>query len=219
MEDKIDKDREFFNLFRNNGVRFYKLLNEEEEHFGFKYKTGLNVDTLPFNPNGKCEPGGLYFIPEFMLPATMYELHFRCGFKFEKIREVIGVPEDANIKYEANRYYFKFKADKIILGESKPLYTYTEGISQHINFENYNTAYACMKSCGLFLRYVPHYIQNNRLCLVAVDSGGYDAYKYISKNVKFSIKERLLLYYYIIRIKGSLYEVGYLQTIKNIYLH
>ena len=40
---------------------FYKLTNETEKHHNFQYQDGLNVDTVEFNPVGKCSAGGLYF--------------------------------------------------------------------------------------------------------------------------------------------------------------
>jgi hypothetical protein len=43
------------------GQKFYKITNEKETHKGFKYKTGLNIDTVPFEKEGSCVSGGLYF--------------------------------------------------------------------------------------------------------------------------------------------------------------
>lgn len=41
--------------------RFFKLTNEHEIHHGFHYQNGMNIDILPFEWNGACCPGGLYF--------------------------------------------------------------------------------------------------------------------------------------------------------------
>ncbi len=38
-----------------------KLTNRLENHNGFQFKTGLNVDFIPFNPKVECQPGGIYF--------------------------------------------------------------------------------------------------------------------------------------------------------------
>ncbi len=51
--------------------KFYKVLQTDLVHHGFKYALGLNVDTQKFNPSGTCQPGGLYYttaehIPEFL---------------------------------------------------------------------------------------------------------------------------------------------------------
>jgi hypothetical protein len=48
-------------------MNFYKITNEEETHRGLQYHDGLVVDTVPFNPNGTCEPGGIYFAREDIL--------------------------------------------------------------------------------------------------------------------------------------------------------
>jgi hypothetical protein len=40
---------------------FIKFINYDKKHHNFTYKLGLNEDFLPFNPNGSCESGGLYF--------------------------------------------------------------------------------------------------------------------------------------------------------------
>ena len=42
---------------------FYKIVNPKG-HTGMIYKNGKNVDVLPFNPSGDCEPGGIYFSRE-----------------------------------------------------------------------------------------------------------------------------------------------------------
>ena len=43
------------------GKIFVKLTNREENHRGYQFKTGLNIDKLPFNPKGECQSGGIYF--------------------------------------------------------------------------------------------------------------------------------------------------------------
>ena len=87
-------------------MRFYKFTNKEEVHNGFKYKTGLNVDTQPFNPSGDCKPGGLYFAREDIFAFVKYD-----GW----LREVT-LPENEPV-YENTREPKKFKAHRIILGE------------------------------------------------------------------------------------------------------
>lgn len=46
-------------------IEFFKLTNESECHNGFHFKTGLNIDDLPFNYNvyDPCGMGRLYFAP------------------------------------------------------------------------------------------------------------------------------------------------------------
>ena len=41
-------------------TKYIKLTNAKCEHNGFKFKEGLNVDTIPITKD-ECTPGGLYF--------------------------------------------------------------------------------------------------------------------------------------------------------------
>ena len=91
-------------------MNFYKILNEEECHYGLQYKTGLNIDPIEFNPSGDCQPGGIYFAKENIL-AFLHVGHW--------IRKVT-IPEDAQI-YENPGEPKKWKADKIILGEREEI--------------------------------------------------------------------------------------------------
>ena len=85
---------------------FYKITNEAETHNGLKYKTGLNVDPLPFNPHGDCEPGGIYYTDARNI------FHFLNYGPW--IREVI-LPKDAQV-YQNPGTPLKWKADKVKLG-------------------------------------------------------------------------------------------------------
>jgi hypothetical protein len=89
-------------------VKYYKILDENECHNGLQYKTGLNIDPIPFNPSGECQPGGMYFTREFIL----YFLNWGVW-----IREVT-LPPDAQV-YKDPFSVDKWKADKIILGERR----------------------------------------------------------------------------------------------------
>ena len=40
--------------------KLFKIVNKSG-HNGLIYKEGWNIDPLPFNPNGNCEDGGIYF--------------------------------------------------------------------------------------------------------------------------------------------------------------
>jgi hypothetical protein len=91
-------------------VKYYKITNSEEKHNDMQYKTGLNVDILPFNPSGNCAPGGIYFSREDILAFLDYG---------PWIREVI-LPEDTQI-YENPGLPKKWKVNKVILGERKEI--------------------------------------------------------------------------------------------------
>ena len=47
--------KDFNNKYKN--IDFYKIINLELIHHDFKFKNGLNIDTVPFNPKGNCFPG------------------------------------------------------------------------------------------------------------------------------------------------------------------
>jgi hypothetical protein len=59
MQGNVLQGKEFNELYK--GKPFIKLTNKDEIHNGFKFKTGLNVDTVPFDPSSGCKPGGIYF--------------------------------------------------------------------------------------------------------------------------------------------------------------
>lgn len=89
---------------------YYKITNEKENHNGLQYKTGLNVDILPFNPSGDCKPGGIYFAREDILAFLEYGPWIRKVF----------IPKGANV-YENPGLPEKWKADKVILGEREEI--------------------------------------------------------------------------------------------------
>ena len=92
---------------------FVKLTNPSENHNGYQFKTGLNVDFREFNPTDNCEPGGFYFtefdkmekwIDNNESDSDIYEPMVFC-------RKVI-IPDEAEVYIEDN----KFKTDQFILG-------------------------------------------------------------------------------------------------------
>src|SRR5579872_6702491 len=89
---------------------FVKLTNSYENHNGFQFTDGLNVDTNIFNPSGSCRKGGIYFTDiEEAGRWIMYG-----GSTMRYMRQVL-VPDNAKVYIEEN----KFKADKIILSPRK----------------------------------------------------------------------------------------------------
>jgi hypothetical protein len=91
--------------------RFFKVLNENENHNGFQYSVGLNVLKEEFNnnPNEECVPGGFYY-------TTLDNIHsfFEYG---NHIREVF-IPSDARtLEFTSISRNHKFRSDKIVLSE------------------------------------------------------------------------------------------------------
>lgn len=95
---------------RVQNMNYYKITNEEEIHNRMHYKTGLNIDVLPFNPSGDYEKGGIYFSREDILASLNYGTWIRK----------VTLPEDAQI-YENPGTPKKWKADKVILGEREKI--------------------------------------------------------------------------------------------------
>ena len=100
-----------FNQERKGEV-FVKLTNQEEIHNGFQFQTGLNVDRIPFNPMGYCQPGGIYFCSiEKLYQWLYYNQQPMCYVR------LVTIPDDALIWVQEN----KFKADRMILSERQKI--------------------------------------------------------------------------------------------------
>ena len=91
-------------------MNFYKITNKKENHNGLQYKTGLNIDPLPWNPSGNCESGGIYFSREDIFAFINYGPWIRK----------VTIPEDAEV-YENPGKSKKWKAHKVLLGERKKI--------------------------------------------------------------------------------------------------
>ena len=90
-------------------MNYYKILNENECHNKFQFQDGLNIDSIPFNPKGTCEPGGIYFAREDIFAFLGYGPWIRT----------VTLPEDAQIYKDPEENPSKWKADKIILGQKR----------------------------------------------------------------------------------------------------
>lgn len=115
---------EFNQIFKNR--KFVKFTNESEIHNGFKFQDGLNVDTVPFCPRGKCKPGGLYFCDyETDGGHWTYYNHVACRYY-----RMVQIPDnkEAQVYFEQN----KIKASHIILGERKGIWECDELFSMSI---------------------------------------------------------------------------------------
>lgn len=76
-------------------MKGYKVVREDHTHKGFKYKEGLNVDTLSFRAEGSCVPGGLYFftdiidVPKWLQYGVyLYEVEVPEGYCYIKASEL-----------------------------------------------------------------------------------------------------------------------------------
>ncbi len=86
---------------------FYKITNYTENHNGFQYRDGLNIDTNPFGQDDFCS-NGLYF----------YDLQYLWRYRNKGVNiRKITLPEDAVYLEEEFYDMKKYKANKIILGD------------------------------------------------------------------------------------------------------
>jgi hypothetical protein len=112
------------------------------------------VDTVPFNPDGECQAGGLYF-------CSLDQLSLWLDYSLKPMyyaREVT-VPDDAQVWVEK----YKFKSDCLILGDRVPIVDLLVWMD-----EDY-----CLRACklnGLVLQYVRD--QTLEICLAAVKENG-----------------------------------------------
>jgi hypothetical protein len=92
-------------------MQFYKLLSDDLRHNGFQYKEGLNIDHVPFNPNGSCERGGLYY--------TSYEWIGSWHRNHWPLIANVTLPPDALVYPEPCGT--KWKADRLVLSNIRPI--------------------------------------------------------------------------------------------------
>ena len=133
-------------------TKFYKLTNESECHHNFQFKDGLNVDILMFDPEGECEPGGLYFTELNKISCWISYINIMY------IREV-EICDDSIVKIEKN----KFKTDKFILKNRQLL--------MDLKYWNdYDFCELSVKQNGNVLEFVKD--QTPELCELAVKQNG-----------------------------------------------
>lgn len=138
--------KNFNEMFPN--IKLLKLTNNEENHNGFQFKDGLNIDNVPFNPSNYSSLGGLYFVEECY---AHHWIHYGDMVKMKTMVNIrtVTIPDDARVYIE----YDRLKADKIILGPK------TE-----INKEIYMKA---LKKIGTHLQYVPIHLRDEDICTTA----------------------------------------------------
>lgn len=89
---------------------YFKITNEEENHNGLQYHDGLVKDILPFEKEGSCVPGGIYFADlEHIIEFFDWGIY---------IREVTIPPDAEFVKDPDNS---KYRASQVFLGPRKNL--------------------------------------------------------------------------------------------------
>ncbi len=152
MTEYLLSGKEFNEKF--TGRQMVKLTNESEIHNNYKFKTGLNVDTIPFRPLGSCRAGGIYFC---LFDHLNYFLNYNGEFMFYV--RFVTIPDNAQVWVE----FSKFKADQLILSDRQKI----------IDLDIWSNSYYCEKSWHLNrnnFRYIRE--QTPEICLKAVKYDG-----------------------------------------------
>ena len=77
--------------------KYFKIVNTDGHH-RLVYHEGYNEDPLPFNPNGDCESGGIYFASTDILAFSDYGTEL---YEVEPIGEIYENPGEPQ-KYKAH---------------------------------------------------------------------------------------------------------------------
>jgi hypothetical protein len=156
-------------------VQFYKLLAADLRHYDFIYHEGLNVDTMPFDPSGNCEPGGLYFTTFEYIPKW-YSHHW-------PLIADVALPDDARVYTEPCGT--KWKADRLVLSNIRPLSEFLATLDEttlnrmitedcmmleHVKNQTEALCLAAVQQDGGVLDMVQN--QTNAICLAAVQQEG-----------------------------------------------
>src|SRR5579872_2345629 len=161
--------KQFNKIFKK--TKFVKMTNMDENHNGYKFKDGLNIDTSPFYPYDECTKGGIYFT-DFKKRYTWF---YYWTTLMKHIRKVT-IPNDAQVYVEKD----KFKADKIFLGPKKVISKkdYLNALKEgHICFEVIPDYFKSRKLCmdavgttGRLLKYVPEHFRDHTMCMRALNN-------------------------------------------------
>ena len=115
MENKLLSGKDFNQRYQTD--KFVKLTNELENHNGYQFETGLNIDSIPFNPSGECGTGGIYFCSREKMSMWL-----NYGYKPMIYVRWVSIPDDAVVYIEED----KFKADRMILSERQKIDDFEE---------------------------------------------------------------------------------------------
>ncbi len=157
-------------------IKLYKLTTETENHNGYQFKDGLNIDTNPINTN-KCSKGGIYFTNEENITNWLI-----YNDKIMKYKREVKILDDSIIFTEENKY----KTDKLILKSRKEIY------------ENDIFYKIIVQKNGLELKNVSD--QTDEICKIAVEQNG-NALEYVKNQTdeicKIAVKKRGIALYYV----------------------
>ena len=148
MSNQLLDGKTFNDCYREK--QLIKLTNKLENHNGYQFQTGLNIDSNEFNPSGECQRGGIYFC--LWEKLSMWLNYSRSPMFYARL---VTIPDDAKVWIEKD----KFKTDRLILGDRVKIGDLTV----------WNDSSYCLEACkfdGLVLQYIKN--QTPEMCLISV---------------------------------------------------
>lgn len=189
----ILNSKELYEKYGTN-MRFYKLTNSKETHNNLVYKSGVNIDILPFNPTPNCRPGGMYFFSE----PNLYKF-MRYVAQPYYIREVSF--DELSMIYEDGD---NFKTNRFILGDR---FDWREYFNSRPDL-----VYEAVKYSANSISYVDD--QTEKLCLLAVNGDAFSIQDIINPSdevIRTAIKKNA----HAILHRKDLTEDMYMEAIRN----
>lgn len=99
-----------FNV-KYSGRKLVKLTNLKSIHNNYKYQTGLNIDSLEFNEDCECKPGGFYC-------CFLEDMHNWIGYRDIRMEWIweVSIPDNAKVvigdkKIKVNSFYLSNKTE------------------------------------------------------------------------------------------------------------
>lgn len=172
MQQNVYSGIEFNNSAKNK--HFVKLTNKKEQHNGFTFVDGLNIDFNEFNPTNEWGPGGIYFITVDFIPKFI-------KYKGASVNQIMYYYRMVIIPNDAIVYVFddKFKTDKIILEERVCLWANNIICNNIIEINPSLLKYVidptqnmCNRVTNMDITtiiYVPKNYQTEKMCLKAIE--------------------------------------------------
>ncbi len=157
-------------------TKYFKVLADDLIHHGYKYKLGLNVDTLPFNPNDSCGPGGLYYTTEEQVLS--YSDYGSLIAEVEPMGQTYKDPECD-----------KWKTDQLYVKSIVPISTWLSGKSRKFQ-------YIMVKRDPSSIRYIIDPAEGVQLVAVKIDGDSIQYIKDPSEAVKLAaVKNKVHLWH------------------------
>ena len=205
---------EFIKLFSSSTI-FCKLLNYGRNHFGFQYKLGKNIDHVPFNPNGSCLSGGLYFTTLEYLPQFIsYGINIAY---IELCKDALFYCDPEGFKWKTN----KFIITKIEQTEEicKLAVKQNGSALRYVGNQTDEICKLAIQQDGYALRYVGN--QTDKICKLAVQQNG-DALQYVKNQTddicKLAVQQNGYALQYVKNQTDDICKLAVLQNGNTLYM-